>query len=70
MKVFTQFGIHKYAKVGEVFDPAIHDALFQVPDEKLEVGSIGQVLKHGFKMKDRVIRAAQVGTVSGPPSSS
>ena len=27
-------------------------------------GTIGQILKSGYKLKDRVIRAAEVGTVT------
>lgn len=62
LKAFAQFGIVKYGAVGEKFDPTLHDALFQVPDDTKEQGSIAQVLQHGYKLKDRVLRAAQVGT--------
>ena len=40
-----------------------HDALFQLEDPELEEGTIGQVLKVGYQLKERVIRPAQVGTV-------
>ena len=65
LKVFSQNGIEKYGEVGDIFDPNLHDAIFNLPDpeKKLEAGSIGQVIKKGYKMKDRIIRAAQVGTV-------
>ena len=62
LKAFAQFGIVKYGLVGEKFDPTLHDALFQVPDDSKEPGSIAQILQHGYKLKDRVLRAAQVGT--------
>lgn len=62
LKVFAQFGIVKYGAVGEKFDPTIHDALFQVPSDEMEPNMIAQLLKPGYKMKDRVLRAAQVGT--------
>jgi molecular chaperone GrpE len=62
-KVFHQFGVVKYGKVDDVFDPALHDALFNLPAEnEMQVGTIGSVLKTGYKLKDRVIRAAEVGT--------
>ena len=67
LKSFAQFGIVKYGVAGEKFDPALHDALFQIPDDTKEAGTIGQVLQHGYKIKDRVLRAAQVGTVSHAP---
>lgn len=63
-KIFNQFGISKYGKAGQEFDPNIHDALFRIPSAGPEqpVGTIGQVVKLGYKLKDRVIRAAEVGT--------
>ena len=65
LKVFSQNGIEKYGEVGDIFDPNLHDAIFNLPDpeKKFEAGSIGQVIKKGYKMKDRIIRAAQVGTI-------
>ena len=64
-KIFGQFGIVKYGADGDKFDPSLHDALFQQPavDGK-ESGVVSTVLKTGYKLKDRVIRAAQVGTTA------
>ncbi|CAK9252489.1 unnamed protein product [Sphagnum jensenii] len=64
-KVLHQFKIHSFGAVGDKFDPTLHDALYQVPDTAKEPGTIAQVLKKGYKLNDRVIRAAQVGTVNG-----
>lgn len=66
LKVFQQFKITPYGKVGDKFDPTLHDALFQQPDPTKENGTLVQVLKKGYKLSDRVIRAAQVGTVNNP----
>ena len=62
-KTFSQFGVVKYGEVGEAFDPEQHDALFQMPDDTKEENTIGQVVKTGYKLKGRVIRAAQCGIV-------
>ena len=62
LKAFAQFGVIKYGKVGDKFDPNLHDALFQVPDDTMEPNTVAQLLQPGYKMKDRVLRAAQVGT--------
>lgn len=70
VKVFDKFGVKKYGAVGDKFDPNIHDALFQIPDASKDANTIGQVLKPGYKMHDRVIRAAEVGTFVTPPSES
>ena len=69
-KVFNQFKVFKYGTVGDKFDPELHDALFSMPDATKPHGTIAQVLKNGYKLNDRVIRAAQVGTVDNPSSSS
>lgn len=64
-KVFESHGVVKYGAVGDVFDPTIHDALFRIPDPSKPEGTIGQLLKCGYKLHDRVIRPAEVGTVTG-----
>jgi molecular chaperone GrpE len=65
-KTFNHFGVFRFGKVGDKFDPALHDALFRSPDAEKEEGTISQVLKPGYKLKDRVIRAAQVGSYVKP----
>lgn len=65
-KTFLKFGVHKFGKVGDSFDPTLHEALFRIPDATKEAGKIGQVLKTGYKLHDRVIRAAEVGTIFSP----
>lgn len=62
-KTFGQFGLKKYGEKGDKFDPNLHDALFQLVNDDLETGTIGQVLKPGYMLNDRVVRPAQVGTV-------
>lgn len=50
----------KYGAVGDKFDPNLHDALFRIPDAN-EPDTVGQIVKVGYKIKDRVLRPAQVG---------
>lgn len=64
-KTFLKFGVAKFGAIGDKFDPNMHDALFQIPvveGGQGTPGTIGQVLKPGYKLHDRVIRAAEVGT--------
>jgi molecular chaperone GrpE len=63
LKTFSSFGVTKFGKAGEKFDPEMHDALFNIPDGSKEENTIGQVVKKGFKLKGRVLRAAQCGVV-------
>lgn len=50
------------AAVGHEFDPNKHDALFNSPaTDEVKAGCISNVVKTGFMIKERVLRAAQVG---------
>lgn len=69
-KVFAKFGVIKYGEIGEKFDPVLHEALYQIPDASAVPNTIGKVLKPGYRLKDRVIRAAEVGTYTAPVDAS
>jgi molecular chaperone GrpE len=62
-KAFAKNGLKKFGEVGDKFDPNMHEALFEYPDENMEAGTIGQIMKVGFSLKDRVIRPAEVGVI-------
>lgn len=55
--------IMKYCEIGDVFDPKIHDALFNMPSEKIEANRVGQVVSCGYYLNNRVLRPAKVGVV-------
>ncbi|GMF25883.1 unnamed protein product [Phytophthora lilii] len=65
-KVFREFKINQVGAVGDTFDPNVHDALFEYEDASKEAGSIGQLMKTGYLLNERVIRPAQVGVVKAP----
>ena len=58
--------LSKYGAVGDAFEPTLHDALYRIPSAEGPANTVGQVLKAGYKLKDRVIRAAEVGIVVAP----
>ena len=51
-------------QIGDRFDPAVHQAMFEAPLPNTEKGSIIQVTLAGFTIGDRLLRAAQVGVSS------
>lgn len=65
-KAFTKNGLKKFGAPGDKFDPNMHEALFEYPDENMDAGSVGQVMKVGFTLNDRVIRPAEVGVTKDP----
>ncbi|MDO5726932.1 MAG: nucleotide exchange factor GrpE [Bowdeniella nasicola] len=56
----TRFGVERYGEVGDVFDPEIHEALFAQPSDDVEVDTISEVAQPGYKIDERVLRAARV----------
>ncbi|KAF8822072.1 co-chaperone GrpE protein [Cardiosporidium cionae] len=58
-----KFGIVKYEPLGEKFDPVLHEALFEMADPTKTKGDIAKVVQSGYKIQDRLLRAAKVGVV-------
>ena len=65
-KAFAKNGLTKFGEAGEKFDPNKHEALFEYLDPNGTPGNIGQVMKVGFMLNNRVIRPAEVGVVKSP----
>ncbi len=61
----TKFGIERFGRVGEEFDPTLHEALMHNADAEVEVATINLVIEPGYRIGDKVVRAARVGVV-GP----
>jgi len=68
-KILEQQGVTKMTVKGSKFDPNVHQALFEVQDTTQEPGTVHTILKDGYKIRDRVLRPAQVGVVKkgAPP---
>ncbi|WP_347032306.1 nucleotide exchange factor GrpE [Brevibacterium paucivorans] len=56
-----KLGIEQYGEVGEVFDPNVHEALMQQPSEEVEEPTVFLVMQPGYRMGERVLKAARVG---------
>jgi len=57
---FERLGLTRFGEVGEVFDPAFHEAMFQQPTPGAESETILDVIERGYRFGDRVVRAAKV----------
>lgn len=62
----SKYGLVYYPSVGEPFDPNIHEAIGRVPSEGVDEPVVQEECRKGYKLKDRVIRLAQV-IVKTPP---
>lgn len=69
LDVFEKHGISLVApEEGDVFDPQVHQAMFEAPVPGTVAGQIIQVMGEGFMLHDRLLRPAQVGVSSTPAS--
>lgn len=62
-----KYGIKKLEPLGTKFDPNLHEALFEIPDETAANGTVVQVVEDGYVIGDRVLRPAKVGVSRGGP---
>ncbi|WP_421775939.1 nucleotide exchange factor GrpE [Gardnerella sp. KA00288] len=67
-KAFAKFGVEKFGEKGEDFDPTKHDAVLHRPDPDATKETVDAVVEAGYRIGERVIRAARV-VVSSPSNS-
>ncbi|WEV76530.1 nucleotide exchange factor GrpE [Bifidobacterium sp. ESL0800] len=63
-KTFEKFGVEKFGKKGETFDPTKHEAILHKPDADATEETVDTVVEAGYRIGDRVIRAARVVVAS------
>jgi molecular chaperone GrpE len=67
-RVVAGLGMVSFGAVGDVFDPTIHEALSHIgEDPEVEVTTCKVIARSGYRIGQRVVRAAQVLVVD-PPS--
>lgn len=60
-RALTTVKVEEIEAAGKKFDPNFHEALAQVPaEEGQESGVVTEVYEKGYKLHDRVLRAAKV----------
>ena len=57
---FEKLGLEEMGRVGETFDPNLHNAVAHIEDESLGENVIAAVYQKGYKLGDRVVRHAMV----------
>ena len=58
--VMEKLGVESFGEAGEVFDPALHNAVMHIEDESLGENVIAEVFQKGFKIGEKVARFAMV----------
>jgi molecular chaperone GrpE len=66
LQTLFKYHVKPFDPTGDKFDPNLHEALYQVPIPGKEPGTIVDCRKVGYMIKDRVLRAPQVGVAQDP----
>ncbi|GAA4284476.1 nucleotide exchange factor GrpE [Brevibacterium daeguense] len=61
VSTLERLGVQQFGEPGEEFDPNVHDALMQQPSEEVENPTVFMVMQPGYRIGERVVRAARVG---------
>jgi molecular chaperone GrpE len=60
-------GIEAIDATGQRFDPQVHEAIAQEENEQVPEGTVIRQLRRGYKLRDRLIRPANVVVSKGMP---
>jgi molecular chaperone GrpE len=68
--ILERHGIKRIEPLGEKFDPNWHQAMFEAEADGAEPGTVMQVVQPGYRLHDRLLRAAMVGVAKAksPPA--
>ena len=61
LKTLEKHGVRRFDPLGEKFDPNLHQAMYEIPNDTVPSGTVAQVVQSGFMIGDRVLRPAMVG---------
>jgi molecular chaperone GrpE len=62
----AEAGIEEINALGQVFDPALHEAVSQQESLDVPEGHVLQQLRKGYKLRDRLLRPASVIVAKSP----
>ena len=60
----SAFGVERYGKVGDAFDPLLHEALMHSTSAEAEAETIETLIQPGYRIGEKVLRPARVAVVS------
>jgi len=65
-KSLSEQGLEELIPDGETFDPNLHECIAHQPSDEVEEDRVIQTVRAGYRLNDRLIRAANVIVSSGP----
>lgn len=70
LETLGRHGVAPIEALGQPFDPNLHEALFTQPRADVEPQTVVDVLRPGFTLNERVVRAAEVAVSVAAPAPS
>lgn len=67
LDAFGKHGVVKMEPLGQPFDHNFHQAMFEMEDPEKPAGTVVQQMQPGYRLHDRLLRAAMVGVSKGGP---
>lgn len=67
LKTLEKHGIRRIEPDGQKFDPNLHQAMFEMPNDQVPAGTVVQTVQAGYTIGERVLRPALVGVSKGGP---
>ncbi|MFO0700914.1 MAG: nucleotide exchange factor GrpE [Nitrospira sp.] len=68
--VLAKFGVQAIETTGQEFDPHTHQAVSYGPSAEVPANRVLEEFQKGYRLHDRVLRAAMVSVSSGPSQAS
>lgn len=59
-EMLRRFGVREVPAAGEVFNPAVHEAVARTESEQVSVPTVAETLVPGYMLHDRLLRPAMV----------
>jgi len=68
LSMFEKHGVRKITPTSGIFDPNMHEVMFEAEVAGKNAGEIIQLVEPGYMIHDRLLRPARVGVAKGDPN--
>jgi molecular chaperone GrpE len=68
LETLSKFGVRQISSVGELFDPAMHQAVAQVESETAKPNTVVEEFQKGYFLHERILRPAMVTVAKDKPA--
>jgi molecular chaperone GrpE len=68
--ILAKFGVQAIETAGQEFDPSAHQAVSYGPSDEVPANKVLDEFQKGYRLHDRILRAAMVSVSSGPAQAS